>query len=80
MNLLAIPLSALLLTGCASLDYAADRGADVSDGALEAGEWTICRAASVGAVLRRYGTDPARMAAWQAMCLPPLNSPLEVRR
>ena len=80
MNPYLIPLAALLLTGCASLDYAADRAADVSDQALEAGEWTICRAASVGSILRRYGADPQRMAAWQAMCLPPLHSPLEVRR
>ena len=80
MNQLLIPLAALLLTGCASLDYAADRGADVSDGALEASEWGLCRAPTMGAWLRRYGADPDRAAAWAALCLPPLNSPLEMRR
>jgi hypothetical protein len=74
---LALPLAALLLTGCAgTLDYAATRGADVSDAALEASEWTVCRAATVGAVLRRYGTSPERMEAWRRLCLPDLASPL----
>jgi hypothetical protein len=77
VNPILIPMAAALLTGCAGqLGYMADRGADVSDEALVAAEWGICRAASVGSVLRRYGTDPERMAAWQMMCLPALVSPL----
>jgi hypothetical protein len=80
MSPLLIPLSALLLTGCASLDLAADRAADVSDRALEVNEWGLCQLPTMGAWLRRYGADPERAAAWAALCLPPLNSPLEVRR
>lgn len=77
--LLPAAAAALLLSGCAYTDLIADRAAEASDSALEASEWTVCRAASVGAVLRRYGTSPERMEAWRLLCLPELASPLTLR-
>jgi hypothetical protein len=79
--MIPIPLApaaaaALLLSGCVTTAQIADRGAEVSDAALEASEWTVCRASTVGAVLRRYGTSPERMEAWRLLCLPDLASPL----
>ncbi len=70
-------LAAILLSGCLpEAQSIKDRGADVADTALDTSEWHICRAASVGSVLRRYGTSAERMAAWRALCLPPTDSPL----
>ena len=45
-----------LLTGCAD------------DIKLENAERVVCYAASAGALMRRYGGEPARFKAWQAFC------------
>ena len=78
MKHLLVLTAAVALSGCAGfgLSDIADRGADVSDAALEANEWGLCRASTMGAWLRRYGADPGRADAWARLCLPELASPL----
>lgn len=75
-------LRALLIVGClvsltacgqttqGSLirDAVKARGAEVYDEGLENAEFFICRAASVGAVMRRYGFSAEKAAAWRVLC------------
>ena len=70
-----IAIAALALAGCgltpAGDTYraaAAQRGATVADTALENTEWLMCRAASVGSVVRRYGVSTDKADAWRAIC------------
>jgi hypothetical protein len=62
----------LLLTGCAQLDAAqstiATQGAKANDEALESAEFVICRGISVGAWMRRYGSDLEKSRAWRVLC------------
>ncbi len=46
----------------------ANRAAGIADRALENGEWYMCKAASVGSVIRRYGVSTAKADAWRAIC------------
>ena len=57
----------VVLVGCASPQFVA-KGEDVADQGLAGAEWYVCRAATVGSVLRRYGTSDDRMAAWRQLC------------
>ena len=63
-----VVIMAMLLSGCATAPEYAARGAAAADDGLNAAEWYICRAASVGSILRRYGTSDDRMAAWRKLC------------
>jgi hypothetical protein len=67
---LALLLAALALSGCETLVSVEKKAVDAADGVLVGAEWTICRAATVGSVLRRYGTSPERMNAWVSLCQP----------
>lgn len=53
---LIVVLSAAL-SGCSTIAQITDKAANVNDEALVAAEFTICSAASVGAVQRRYNTQ-----------------------
>ena len=56
------------VNGCASyVDRAVDKAAQVSDEALNAAEFTICKGASVGSVRRHYGS-PDKARIWAALC------------
>jgi len=44
-------------------------GARAYDEGLVNAEWFLCKAASVGAVLRRYGQSEHLMDAWRALCV-----------
>lgn len=76
MKLFAI-LLAFALSGCAALDTykagAANKAAGAMDGLRVDAEWTLCRAISVGAWLRAYGTVPAKAAAWRELCAEPVT-------
>lgn len=65
-------LALLMLAGCAgwsSLKYGvAKEGAIVADEALDASEWGVCEATTMGAWQRRYGTAPAKADGWRALC------------
>ena len=53
---ITILLFALFLTGCSTIGKVVDRAADVNDEALLSAEFTICNAASIGSIERRYNT------------------------
>ena len=57
----------LLLSGCASIEQFIDSAGDANDRALIAAETTMCRAASVGSILRRYDSDE-KAKAWKDLC------------
>lgn len=64
-------LLVLVLPGCAQFDVMkkviAEDGATAKDGTLEAAEWYICSAASVGSIKRKYQT-PEAIAAYNEIC------------
>ena len=64
---LIIILSLLLLSGCETMSKIMDFAGDVNDEALISAEATICRAASIGSVLRRYDTEE-KAKAWKELC------------
>lgn len=58
----------LVLAGCSTYrNIAATQGAEAADAALEAAEWTLCNAAPVGAVTRRYQTQELQ-EAYNTIC------------
>lgn len=62
----------ILLSGCAQYDETkrtiADVGARAADRTLEAGEWVVCKKATVGAIQRRYGVSGEKADAWNRLC------------
>ena len=63
----------LFLSGCASvndtMDMIGSNGAEASDSMLQASEWGVCQAVTVGALRRRYsGGNKNRAASWQLYC------------
>ncbi len=66
-NLMIVFVFAFVMTGC-TLDTAIKKGAKANDDALIAAEFVICRGASIGAILRRYGKDKAAMEGWKLLC------------
>lgn len=58
----------VLLTGCSQLSIVKDQAAGIADGSLEASVYGACVASSVGALVRRYGSDPDGRAAWELYC------------
>lgn len=65
-----IVLATLALAGCSDMMPAAvaQRGAVVADKALENAEWLLCKAATVGSVVRRYGVSTEKADAWRVIC------------
>lgn len=57
------------LAACAAVGPAVDRIAQANDAALAAAELEICRGASIGAIMRKYGQDPIKARAWRDMCV-----------
>ena len=64
---LLLVIFVLLSSGCSMLGKVVDAGGEVNDKALVTSEVTICRAASVGSVLRRYNT-PEKAKACLTLC------------
>ncbi len=65
----------LLLAGCgftpegiAARDLVKTVGAQVYDEGLANSEFFICKAASIGSVLRRYARSEETAAAWRTLC------------
>lgn len=80
--ILFIPVM-ILLSGCgitpqgnAVRQGVATYGAQAMDEGLINAEWFVCKAASVGSVQRRYGSDPSKAAAWKALCLVDTTNPV----
>lgn len=61
---------ALLLSGCAGLETAVDRGAQANDAAVEAAKFCLCWGCSVGSIRREFG-DIDRAELWQSLCKSP---------
>ncbi len=68
---LVLILSIGFLAGCAEIAAAraavAQHGADGADQALDAAIWAMCNGSPVGAVVRRFDTEPER-AAYTIIC------------
>ncbi len=62
-----IMLMVVLLSGCSTIMKVADKAADINDEALISAEFTICSAASVGSIERRYNTT-ALLKARKTLC------------
>lgn len=67
-----IAIILIALPGCAPLNAVqsgiADRGAAISDEALQTSEFMLCRGITVGSWLRAYGDSAERAAAWRTLC------------
>lgn len=62
-----IPI-ALMLTGCAALDTAKVKGAQLADKVLTEAIFVKCQAASIGSIDRRYMQSPETWALWYGEC------------
>ena len=78
MNLIrSMALAAtLFVAGCgftsegdAARAFVKQYGEQAFDEGLINSEWFICRAASIGSILRRYGKSADLAAAWRKLCL-----------
>lgn len=67
IKLLGIVVFGFILTGCAALQTLTGKAATVNDEALNTAEWTICYAASIGAIRRKYST-PEKAKVWRELC------------
>ncbi len=65
--LILLPL--VLFSGCSYIQAAWTTGAKANDAALVASEAVICKAASIGAIQRKYGNNAAKAQAWRTLCL-----------
>ena len=65
---LLIPLVLIALSGCAPMTALQNRGADASDNARAAAEFTLCKGITIGAWVREYGRTKSRADAWKTLC------------
>lgn len=74
MKAIPILILTVILTGCATSlgtgarDYATSRAAEAYDESLHNAELWVCRGASAGSVIRRYGVSEDYWAAWLKLC------------
>jgi hypothetical protein len=65
-------VSVIGLAGCAEWGAiksgVASHGTKAADEQLEVAEWGICKATTIGAWMRRYGSDAEKKAAWAKLC------------
>ena len=67
MKTLILLILLTLTSGCGTIEKIVGAAAEINDESLLSAEFTICRAASIGSVIRRYGTtDKAK--AWRELC------------
>jgi uncharacterized lipoprotein len=69
-NLVKAIAAAIVLSGCTSAEVGLRQAKGVADDALNAAEFTLCQAATVGSIKRRYGNNPAKLQAWSFLCAP----------
>lgn len=63
------------LSGCSAIQTAVGKASSLNDEALKSSEFTICRGASVGSVLRRYNTKELA-DAWVRLCINNTENPI----
>lgn len=68
MRLIILAITLLFLSGCSTLDRMVSAGVEANDNALIAAEFTICKAASIGSIMRRYGVSEDKAKAWKELC------------
>lgn len=68
MRLLVLLCAALALPGCARLKVIAERGADGYSDVRQGAEFTLCRALSVGEVIRAYPVGTPEGDGWWSLC------------
>lgn len=66
-KLLGIAVVVFTLTGCTALEKITGKASTVNDEALNTAEWTICYAASIGSIRRKYST-PEKAKVWRELC------------
>ena len=66
---LAVAACGFTTEGTALRQFVKVEGGQAYDEGLINAEWFICSAASVGAIMRRYGQSEKTAAAWRALCL-----------
>lgn len=67
IKIMLVIMVVLLVTGCTTMSKLLGLAGDVNDSALASAEITICRAASIGSVIRRYDTRE-KAEAWAELC------------
>lgn len=71
-TLLVMLVVFLTLISCTQFNQASGHikveGARATDAFLETSEYGICTAATIGSIMRRYGSNPEQSAAWQLFC------------
>jgi hypothetical protein len=60
-----------LLPGCSYFAPVVKKGADGYDDVRAAAEFTMCKAISVGAWIRAYGSSKEKAEAWRTLCHEP---------
>ena len=65
MRELLVVVVCAIISGCAVLT---DTAADAADAHLNASIYSICNAQSVGAWVRKFGTDKTKADAWRTLC------------
>lgn len=75
----AVCLVMFALSGCAGYDTVktavATNGAKAADEELQAAEWGVCEATTMGAWQRRYGTQPDKVDGWRRLCTKAVTTP-----
>ncbi len=66
-KLLLIAAVAISLGGCSVISGVFDKAADANDQAIESAIFTVCKAASVGSVKRKFNTSEL-MAKYNVIC------------
>ena len=59
--------SIFMLSGCSTVGKIASYAAQANDDALTSAEFTICNAASVGSIKRKFNT-PEKVEVWKELC------------
>lgn len=73
-TLIATAIATSSLSACSTMGRLADIGKEVNDEALKTSEFTICKAASVGSIVRRFNTKELA-TAWINLCASPNTLP-----
>lgn len=80
MRYVVCALLVVMLSACANQaqflagqQVVADTAAKIADEQLVIGIFMVCKAPTVGAWIRRFGTDAVKSAAWRNMCQEPIT-------
>jgi hypothetical protein len=73
MKKIYLIFAAILMSGCAQYGAVTGairtNGAEVADKEMEAAVYVLCKGVTVGAWVRRFGTNQASADAWKVLCV-----------